>query len=30
MLVKIKDYGLGHTVSNALNTGIIMKIDLWK
>ncbi len=30
MLSKIKDYGLGHKVSNALNTGIIMKIDQWK
>ncbi len=30
MLSKIKDYGLGHEVSNALNTGIIMKIDQWK
>ncbi len=29
MLSKIKDYGLGHEVTNALNTGIIMKIDQW-
>ncbi len=30
MLSKIKDYGLGHEVINALNSGIIMKIDQWK
>ncbi len=29
-LSKIKDYGLGHEVTNALNTGIIMKINQWK
>ncbi len=27
MLFKIKDYGLRYEVTNALNTGIIMKID---
>ncbi len=30
MLYKLKDYGLGHEVTNAFNTGIIMKIDQWK
>ncbi len=30
MQSKIKDYGLGHEVTNTLNTGIIMKIDQWK
>ncbi len=30
MLSKIIDLGLGHEVTNALNTGIIMKIDQWK
>ncbi len=30
MQSKIKGYGLGHEVTNALNSGIIMKIDQWK
>ncbi len=30
MMSKIKDYGLGHEVTNTLNIGIMMKIDKYE